>query len=690
MSHTPNPRINRQHLERSAIIYVRQSSPEQVRCNVESTRLQLGLRRKAIDYGWREPIVIDGDLGISAGGFAERKGFQHMLAQVATRRVGIILCTDASRLSRNSKDWAHLFELCGYFQTLIADLEQIYDLSQPNDRLVMGIKGTMSEMELVILKTRLRNGAEAKASRGELKFVLPTGYAHDPKGNIVMDPDKTIQSAIRLMFSQFKRASSVRQLGIWYRETQTRFPVRRGSAIEWKQPPAKTLYNLLAHPFYAGVYVYGRKPSRIEYVDGKLVRRQGEVLRPEDCRVCIRDHHSAYISWDILLANQARLAENRPRWKMEENRGAIREGLALLTGLLRCRNCGGKIYVTYKKHSALYYCDAGLQKGMKSCLAFGSKLIDRKVSDELLRALEPHGVEAAIKAEELEASHQTAALEHARLEQQAARYEADRAFEQYDQVDPRNRLVADTLEERLNEKLTAVNDAEENVHRLSEKTKPISDTQRATLYSLAEDLPRLWHHALADPKLKKRILRAAIHEILVAHEPETQRLEVTIHWQGGVHTRVHVKKRATPVGRKTDPELIDLVRGLVAEVSDAELARILNMKKLRSPHGHTWTQDRVRNFRRWHRLRRSKKDDTPSDTLSMKEAADYLGISHNGLLGLERLGAIARNQATDFAPWRVSQQKLDSKDVKRLVSHLKRFGRLPKGGCPKNQKKLFD
>jgi len=375
---------------------------------------------------------------------------------------------------------------------------------------------------------------------------------------------------------------------------------------------------------------------------------------------------------------------------MLQNLGAARDGLALLAGLLRCGQCGDKLYVNYKSHSALYYCDGGAEKTTRRCLAFGSSLIDQCIAAELLRAVEPLGIDAALKAEELERAEHSAEGEQARLALEAARYQAERAFEQFDLVDPKNRLVADTLEQRLNAKLGEVNEAQRRLDSLSLQTMPVDAAQVARLRRLAEDLPALWNHPQADPTLKKRVLRAAIREILVVRVADVSRLELTIHWNGGVHTRLTIKKRITPVGRKTDPELLELVRALVRERTDVEIARILNMKKITSPHGHTWTQDRVKNFRAMHRLGPTNQSSGQDIILSMNDAAAYLDISRNGLLGLERVGAISRNQITDFAPWRVSKAELDSKRVQGLVAHLKRFGRLPRGGCPKDQGDLFD
>lgn len=692
MNTSTDHRILPEHLSRSAVVYVRQSSPDQVRSHQESTRIQLGLSEKAVALGWRSPRVIQDDLGVSATGYVDRPGFQELLARVATREVGIIFCVDASRLSRNSKDWAHLFELCGYFHTLIADTEQIYDLSLPNDRLVMGIKGTVSEMELTVIKARLQSGIQSKAARGELRINLPCGYVYDACDKIVFDPDKRVQQAIATLFEQFARSTSIRQLSMWYRDNHILFPVMkpgRDRKTRWEIPPCRTLHNLLRHAFYAGAYVWGRRFSYVDYVDGRLLKRVRERRELDDLKVCIQDHHPAYITWDQLLANRAKIAQNRPRWNMQQNQGAIRDGLAVLAGLLRCGHCGAKIFVGYKAESALYYCDGGNEKGSRRCLSFGSKVVDERVGAEILRALEPLAVRAAIAASDRTQEDVSREVESARLALEAAQYETDRAFEQFDLCDPKNRLVADSLEERLNEKLFHLRQAKEKLESLQTDDSSLTEHQRRRLDELARNFPSAWNHSSADPKIKKRILRTAIHEVIVKHDAEAQRLEVTIHWKGGVHSRIHVAKRATPVGSKADPSLVDLVRTLAAELSDAEIARILNMKKLPTPRGTPWTQDRVEGFRRQHRIRADKCPRDP-DALTMSEAIEYLGIGHNGLVGLVKLGAISPNQLTEFAPWRVSRAELDSDHVKSLVRILKKSGRLPRRGSPKGQLTLFD
>lgn len=685
-------RILPQHLARRALVYVRQSTPGQVRANVESTRVQLGLREKALAFGWNNPVVIDNDLGISASGYADRPGFQRMLAQVALREVGIILCVDASRLSRNSKDWANLFELCGYFDTLIADLDQVYDLAQPNDRLVLGIKGTVSELELSILRNRLKTGAEAKAARGELKFILPPGYVHDLADRIVQDPDRRVREAIALLFDQFDRSSSLRQLALWYRDTKTSFPVRKvrkTRTLAWEIPTSSTLYKLLRHPIYAGVYAYGRRCERVEYVEGKLVKRLGPYVEPEQFRVCIPDHHPAYLTGERFLANQAKLAESRPRWSMRTNRGAVREGDALLAGILRCGHCGSKIPVTYKKGFALYRCNPGRQvKGQQCALSFGSKLIDLRVGQELCRALSPLGVQAAKLALDRRRVELDQATRTARLRLQDAQYEVDRAFEQFDLVDPKNRLVADSLEERLNLRLADLRDAKEALEQVLAAEQPITPEQRRLLDQMACDFPAVWNHPDADITIKKRLLRAAVHEIIVSHQPDHQRLQVVIHWQGGVHTCIHVEKRATPRGCKADPGLVETVRTL-ASLTDPEIARILNMKSLTTPRGLRWTRDRVRSFRAQHHIRYQPPDDQ-QDYVTGFQAAQILGVSRHGLEALFRIGVLHNEQTIDFAPWRIPRAELDSPQVREAVRAMKANRTLPKNwGCPSNQAELF-
>lgn len=686
-------RIAQRHLERSAIVYVRQSDAQQVREHTESTRLQRGLREKAITLGWVNPTVIEDDQGITASGFADRPGFQWLLTQVTLRKVGIILCIEASRLSRNSKDWAHLFELCGYFDTLVADLQQVYDIAIPNDRLVLQIKGTVAELELTSLKTRLRAGIEAKAARGELKVLLPPGYVYDANGELVMDPDERVQQAIRSMFEQFGQSTSIRQLALWYRDSHALFPIKKPGkhgAIVWQTPTPAVLHKLISHPIFAGVYARGRTQSFVDFVDGRLAKRVRRILSPESWKVCIKDHHEAYISWEQYQRNLAKLAEARPRWPMNDNRGAVREGPALLAGLVRCGHCGRKLRVTYNRKShAQYYCDGSEPRNAKRCLSFGSKLVDEKVGEQLCRVVEPLAIEAAYEAFVDEQREYEQAIERARLRVQSAQYAADRAFEQYDLADPHNRLVVDNLERRLNEKLAELQAARAELEHRHENDKPLTEQQRRAIDDLARDFPRLWSHPDTPTTLRKQLLRTAIREIVVTHQSDCPRLELTIHWEGDACTQLTVRKRATPVGSSADGSLIDLVSKLCPSLSDGEIARILNMKRLLTPRGRTWTMDRVQRFRAQHGIRKAKQA-VDEDVLTGQQARQYLGIGYNGLLALIRRGVVHTHQVTDFAPWRIPRAELESEDVQRLVRVLRKTGRCPiRGGSPDSQESLF-
>lgn len=686
-------RIAKRHIDRRAIVYVRQSDPQQVRDNTESTALQRGLRERAIELGWPSPNLVEDDLGISASGFADRPGFQWMLTQVTMRKVGIILCIEASRLSRNSADWAQLFELCGYFDTLVADPQQVYDVSIPNDRLVLQIKGTVAELELGSLKMRLRAGIEAKAARGELKVLLPPGYVYDAEERIVFDPDERVQQAIRYMFEQFEQHTSIRQLALSYRASQTLFPVRkprnRGTLV-WELPKSAMLHGLVRHPIYAGVYAWGRTETFIDCDGGRLVKRSRRKEFLDGWKVCIKDHHAAYISWEKYLDNQAKLAEARPRWAMNDNRGAVREGRALLAGLVRCGQCGRKMRVIYnRKSSAMYYCDGDGPRGEQRCLSFGAKYVDQRVGEQLCRALEPLAIEAAKRAFALDQQAREGAAEQARLRVQAAQYAADRAFEQYDLADPKNRLVVDNLERHLNDKLAEVRAAREDLERCSRKDPPLTEEQRDEIHRLSRNFATVWEHPDTPTTLRKQLLRVAIREVVVRLDAESRQLKITVHWAGDACTSVAVTKRATPVGSKADSSLTELVHELAQSLDDGEIARILNMKKMTTPRGLRWSQDRVKAFRSHHHIRQGKQGGD-HDVLTGQQARDYLGIGYNGLMALVRRGVVHTNQVTDFAPWRIKRAELDSEPVKTLVAALKARGRLPpEGESPQGQGRLF-
>src|SRR3982751_5339545 len=453
------PKIKPEHLARKAIVYLRQSSEKQVRQNLESQRLQYEMAERIRSLGWQEIEITQSDLGCSAAmASASREGFERVLSSVALGEVGIVVSREVSRLSRTDKDWCRLLEVCQIFGTLIGDEQQVYDLSYLDDQLVLGIKGTLSVVELKVLRQRLQAGQESKARRGELFKRLPVGYARDGTGQVVLHPDRRVCEAIQLVFTKFRERWSVRQTFLWFRDHDVELPANpiRGTRLVWKIPSQSLVRDILRNPFYAGAYVWGRRPVETLLIEGRLQKRQTATRRPEECRVFLADHHVGYIDWTTYEENQRMIGRNSVHWEPEESMSAIRAGQGLLVGLLRCGHCGRKLHVRYwggTGTNARYLCKGDYDDGGQYCLGFGGASVDRRLGEEVLKVISPLGVEASLKAlEELSAGDtaQRAALS-SKLEQ--LEYEAKKAFEQYDAVDARNRLVAGELERRWNEKL---------------------------------------------------------------------------------------------------------------------------------------------------------------------------------------------------------------------------------------------
>ena len=445
-----SPKIRPEHLARRAIVYLRQSSEKQVRQNLESQRLQYEVADRIRALGWKQVEIIDSDLGSSASmASARREGFERVLSAVALGEVGIVGSREASRLSRTDKDWCRLLEVCQIFGTLIADEQQIYDLNYLDDQLVLGIKGTLSVVELKVIRQRMQAGQESKARRGELFKRLPVGYVLDPMGKVALHPDQRICEAIRLVFVKFRERWSVRQTFLWFRDHDIELPANpiQGTQLVWKIPTQSLVRDILINPFYAGAYVWGRRPVTTLLVDGRLEKHQEATRQAEDCRVFIPNHHVGYIDWTTYEENQRMLRRNSVNWQGDESMAAIRAGQGLLVGLLRCGHCGRKLHVRYwggRGTNARYLCKGDFDDGGQYCVGFGGASVDRRVGQELLRVISPLGVNASLRAlEELSAGDtaQRIALS-SKLEQ--LEYGAKKAFEQYDAVDARNRLAART------------------------------------------------------------------------------------------------------------------------------------------------------------------------------------------------------------------------------------------------------
>ncbi|HZW33249.1 MAG TPA: recombinase family protein [Isosphaeraceae bacterium] len=544
-------KIGRRHHERSAIVYIRQSTPHQVLQHRESTELQYQLVERAKDLGWaaNQVFVIDDDQGISGSGSEARPGFQRLLAEVGGDRVGLVLGLEMSRLARSCKDWYHLLEICGLFGTLLADQDGLYDPGLYNDRLLLGLKGTMSEAELYLLKSRMLQGKLNKARRGEIFSHPPIGYIRDAYQGIAMDPDEQVQHVVRLIFAKYAELGTVTASVRYLRQQGILLGIRphygedRGKLV-WREACSGTVRNVLRHPIYAGAYVYGRfqtDPRRKALGESKTGRWEAD---PSEWKVLIKDHLPAYITWEQYEQNRRRLTQNRLRAAAI---GPPREGAALLVGLLRCARCGGRMSASYggPKRDYRYSCDKNrLKNGGRGCQGIGGTAVDRIIAEQLLAALTPAGLELCCRAaEELERGR---AGVHRYWEQRLrrARYEAQVSQRRYEAVDPMNRLVAQSLENQWEAALRGLQEQEEaHALFLAEQPAYLSAEERTTVLSLAGRFPELWQAETTSPSDRKEIVRLLIEGAELSMSPGSERFEVRIRWKGGVETRHEGRRR---------------------------------------------------------------------------------------------------------------------------------------------------
>jgi excisionase family DNA binding protein len=666
-------KITPEHLAREAYVYVRQSTADQLLNNPESRRRQYALVERAHELGWEQVIVIDEDLGRSGGGQV-RPGFERLLAAICDGTAGAVLAIEASRLARNGRDWHTLLEFCAFVNSLIIDEDGIYDPRLINDRLLLGLKGTFSELELSIFRQRSREALRLKAARGELYMLVAIGYRRGADDRLEQDPDRRIREALSLVFRKFSDIGSVRQLALWLRQEGIDLPVAvygpQGRAVQWRPPRYHMVHRLLTNPIYAGAYVFGRTGSRVRLEGGRKVIVRGFVRRREEWEVLIRDHHDGYISWEEYDRNQKIIAGNA-NMKGTMVAGSVRNGGGILVGLLRCGHCGRKLKVLHHaRRDTRYICNREMDYASdKKCIAFNNMRVDAAVSAEVLRAISPLGIDAALQliADREQASGER--LRQSEMALQQARYEVTHARRQYDAVDPDNRLVASELERRWNERLAAAARLEEQIRSLqNERPRVLCDDERAALLALADDLPRLWNHPAASSETRKRILRTVLKEIIVT--VEASRLRLVLHWQGGDHTRLEVVKNRTGQNRwKTDVETVQLVRDLARILPDHSIAPLLNRLGIRSAKGQSWTQLRVRNFRSVHRITVYREGERAARReLILTEAASCLGVHRMTIIRLIRDGLLPARQTCVGAPYVIQEEDLDRPAVRRALA----------------------
>jgi len=664
-------RIAPEHLARSAIIYVRQSTTDQLLNNHESRRRQYGLADRARALGWTTVEVIDDDLGRSGSGVA-RPGFEKLLAAICEGRVGAVVSIEASRLARNGRDWHTLLEFCGLVGTLIVDEDGVYDPRHPNDRLLLGMKGTMSEMELSLFRQRSLEALKQKARRGELFLTVAIGYLKTAHDRIEKDPDRRVQEAIALVFAKFTELQTVRQVHLWMREERLPLPASEygaeGRKVVWKLPVYNTLHHLLTNPIYAGAYAFGRTGSRVTIEAGRKRIVRGFRKDRGAWEVLIRDHHDGYIGWAEFERNQ-RLISDNANGKSFLSCGSVRRGEALLAGLLRCGHCGRKLHVAYSGEngsSGRYHCRGGqLNHGTDPCISFGGMRIDRALGTEVIARLQPLGIEAALGAMTARRAENAEKHRQVELAIEQARYEAARARRQYDAVDPDNRLVAAELEQRWNQRLLAVHALEDERDALAANAQTtLTEAERQRLLALGADVERAWHSPGATPATRKRIIRTLIEEIVVRIESDA--LDLVIRWVGGEHTSLRVRKNRAGQHRwGTDLDVVELVTALARQMPDQAIASVLNRAGKRTGRGNGWTRSRVCSLRSHREIPPYRDGErTARGEVTLEQAARMLKVSEATVRRLINEGILPATQLCKGAPWVIRASDLGDAWVK--------------------------
>lgn len=664
-----NERIKPTHLKRCAYVYVRQSTATQVEYNRESTDRQYQLAERAARLGWSKSQVkiIDEDLARSGSETSDRGGFVMMTTDVALGHVGLILAIEVSRVARNNADWYRLLDLCGVTDTLIGDEDGIYHPGLFNDRLLLGLKGTMAEAELHVIRARLEGGIRNKAARGQLRRGLPVGFVWgEEDGDILLHPDQAVTEAIDCVFEKFTELGSVRQVWLWFRSQGLSFPLQSNcfSEIQWVTPTYPRIHQVLTNPVYAGAYAYG-KTRQERYLDqaGRLRKRVRRLPRSE-WAVLIHDHHKGFIDWKTYEMNQRRIAKNT-RPLPHQAGGAIREGSALLQGIATCGRCGRRLRVYYQgKHSTPgYYCAANNVvngRGMY-CLRVGGVRIDQAVVRAFLDTVNPAGIDAALVAENnIQADHETA-LAQWRLQVERARYGAQRAERRYRAVEPENRLVARTLEAEWEHRLTELAAAEAELSRRErERPGPITDEQRKRIRLLGNDLNRVWQAPTTTDRDRKELLRTLLEEVNVKVDRAKSKADLILRWRGGAISELEVALRvykSPPI--RTDDDTIELVRRLAVHYPDAMIAGILNRQGRRTARGDRFTANKVGNLRRYWKIPRFDPKSVPSEgeLVTVQKAAEMLGVAPSTVHRWLADGFIAGEQITPGAPWRIRMTK---------------------------------
>ncbi|SCA64259.1 Uncharacterized protein y4bA/y4pH [Chlamydiales bacterium SCGC AG-110-P3] len=673
-------KLQKQHLERSAYIYLRQSTMAQVYNNQESTQRQYALENKAHEMGWPKDkiIILDSDLGLTGSQVGQRQDFKRLIADVSMRTVGAVFALEASRLSRSEADWHRLLELCAYSGTLIVDEDGCYDPADFNDQLLLGLKGTMSQAELHFIRARLLGGKKNKAKKGELRFPLPVGFCYDQANRVILDPDEEVRHSIRLIFSTFRRVRSAGGVAREFSRLRLKFPKRAyGGAWDgrliWDHLTTSRVLNILKNPSYAGAYVYGR------YTSNKELSSSGEVVSKIKClpmpewQVHINDHHEGYIKWEEYLENQSILAKNRTNGKGTMLSSVLREGCALLQGLLICGNCGQKLSPRYKGNGGLYpmyECNkAHHDNGIKAyCMSFRSTDADEAISRRIIEVLQSDQIELSLAALDQLEQRNNGIEKQWQLKIERVKYDALLAQRRYEEVDPSNRLVAINLESSWNQALLSLEEIKKDHEEfLRKEALCITVSQRERILSLGEDLPALWVAQSTKAKDRKQILQLLIKDITV--EKNGRQLILHVRWSGGQTEDIDVLLPAAYYKQlEYSSEFVEEIRNLASRLTDTEIARKLNSEGRLSANKKPFTQAMINWIRSKHKIPHPDVTSQKTDEYTVKQVANRVGASKHMIYYWLETGVLEGRKAPSGSCWQVTLTPEKELDLKQKIS----------------------